>query len=228
MTAFNAGLLTGWHLGDLLDCVEGVCYAVDRSYRLVATGSTRWDEFARSNGAKQLTSAAVLGTNIIDMVQDEDVRDIYRRHFHSVIATARPVALSSRCDSPGVKRELRLSMTPLHIAGLVYGILVQAVTVSETVRPPIDLFDAQKLAALFENESVLPIITLCSFCQRIKALHRAEWQEAEEYYRAGGTSKVRISHGLCGDCAVKHNYVDEIGQDDSAAIRGAASAGDNP
>jgi hypothetical protein len=52
---------------------------------------------------------------------------------------------------------------------------------------------------------------MCSYCQRVawppgRARRRREWIEAEEYYRRGGASEIRISHGICPPC-----YKDVVG-----------------
>lgn len=84
--------------------------------------------------------------------------------------------------------------------GAIELVLFQSQVVDETLRPPIDLFDPTKLMQLMNANGKLPIITMCSICQRVQT-NEPVWVEAEEYYQQGGTSKVRVSHGLCPDCA---------------------------
>ena len=53
------------------------------------------------------------------------------------------------------------------------------------------------------QEADLPIVTMCSFCRLLRRPGSADdedWIIAETYYRLGGSSRVRISHGLCADC----------------------------
>jgi hypothetical protein len=196
-----------WHLDDLLDALDGISYVVDQDYRILAVGRTRWEAFAASNDAPELTAASVLGQDLFETVQGDDVREIYRRYAEETLQSSKSAALATRCDSPGIRRELRLAITPLRRAGVVRGLLFQSLTVDELVRPPIDLFDFKAVAALVDRRRQLPIVTLCSFCQRVnKPATQGEppWIDAEEYYRLGGTSDVRISHGLCPDCEIKH------------------------
>ena len=196
-----------WQLDELLDAIDGISYAVDQDFRIIAVGRTNWEAFAASNDAPELTGASVLGQNLLEIVQGNDVREIYRRYAEETLGSSKPVILAARCDSPSVRRELRLAITPLRRAGVVQGLLFQSLTVDELVRPPIDLFDFKALAALIDARRHLPIVTLCSFCQRVNrtaAQGEAPWTDAEEYYRSGGTSEVRISHGLCPDCENKH------------------------
>jgi hypothetical protein len=100
-----------------------------------------------------------------------------------------------------------VAITPLRLGAGVQCLLFQSLTVDELVRPPIDLFDFKAVSELIKGRRQLPIITLCSFCQRVDrpaTQGEPSWIDAEEYYRMGGTSDVRISHGLCPDCEIQH------------------------
>ena len=81
------------------------------------------------------------------------------------------------------------------------GFLFQSVILGEAHRPPIDLFDFAGPERLRAQTKDLPIVSMCSYCQKVKDSHHAagERLEAEEYY-AGGTSKVQINHGICSRC----------------------------
>jgi hypothetical protein len=196
-----------WELGDVLDAVDGIAYAVDLDYRISAVGRTRWNESATNNGAPELGATLMLGQNLFDFIQGDDVREIYRRSIEKTMETLQPVALAMRCDSPEIRRELRLAITPLRTATIVRGVLFQSLAVDEQVRPPMDLFDFKALIDFTDAERLLPLVSLCSFCARVKqAASPAEsaWIDAEEYYQLGGTSKVRISHGLCPECYREH------------------------
>ena len=198
-----------WLLRDILDAVDGIVYAVDRDYRIIAVGRTRWNEFATSNGAREIAADATLGQDLFDIIQGDDVRQVYRRCIEKTIATLQPVALAMRCDSPGMRRELRLAITPLRTAAIVQGILFQSLVIDEQVRPPIDLFDFKASMTFVDEQRLLPLVTLCSFCTRVKQAAspgESAWISAEEYYQLGGTSKVRISHGLCPEC-----YLEQYG-----------------
>lgn len=187
--------------------MDGIAYAVDLKNRIIGVGQKGWDRFARSNGAPELASGKVLGQDLLQIMKGDEVRDVYLHHTKNVLTSEEAVAFSTRCDSPSVKRELRLSLSPLKSRGTIRGLLFQALVVDEQVRPPIDIFDfgaAERLVAEVRN---VPIVTLCSFCQRVKADRCPDsepWLDAAEYYHRGGTSKVRISHGLCPDCSKAH------------------------
>ena len=60
----------------------------------------------------------------------------------------------------------------------------------------------------FAHENDLPLLAMCSYCQRVAGSadqEEREWIAAENYYRRGGSSRggssaVRISHGICPRC----------------------------
>jgi hypothetical protein len=190
-------------LEELLDAVDGIAYAVDADHRIVAVGRRRWDRFAIENGAPELSADHVIGRNLFEFVSGSDVKQAYRDLAARVVSGGEPVVVNTRCDSPGVARELRLSVAPLPLADRQKGLLFQAQIVSETARSRLDIFDFTALLEALLHQADLPIVTICSFCQRVRrpgADDQEDWVTAEEYYRLGGTSRVRISHGLCADC----------------------------
>ena len=69
-------------------------------------------------------------------------------------------------------------------------------------RPPIGLYDFKRLQKLAKEDSDLPIVTMCSWCQRAQYAPTGgdDWVSAEDYYEAGGRSEVRIRHAICEDC----------------------------
>ena len=122
-------------------------------------------------------------------------------------STGEPAVIAARRDSPGIARELRLSIAPLCLGDKGPGLLFQAQIVSETGRPHLDFFDFRALLSALKQEADLPIVTMCSFCEQLRrpgsdpgSDDQEEWITTETYYRLGGSSRVRISHGLCADC----------------------------
>jgi hypothetical protein len=195
------------NIDDVLDALDGIAYAIDADERIVGVGRRRWNNFATENGAPQLSAESVVSRNLFEFISGEDVREAYRLCTVKSSATREPVIVLSRCDSPSVARELRMTIAPLQLTSTVTGFLFHSQTISETVRPPLDIFDFKTLKAAFQAEAELPIVTVCSFCQRVcssRSNDDREWITAEQYYRSGGDSRVRVSHGLCADCHQRH------------------------
>jgi hypothetical protein len=190
-------------LEELLDAVDGIACAVDAEHRIVAVGRRRWDRFAIENGAPELRADKIIGRNLFEFFSGSDVTQAYRDLAARVVASGDPVVVNTRCDSPGVARELRLSVAPLQLADKRPGLLFQAQIVGETARLHLDIFDFKALLNALVHQAELPVVTMCSFCQQVRRPGPdgdEDWVTAEEYYRLGGTSQVRISHGLCADC----------------------------
>lgn len=194
-------------LADFLDSLEGIAYAVDLAGHLMAVGRTHWAAFAERAAAPEVaTPTRLLGTPLLDIVQGDEVRAVYRDALARVVGQDRTIVLATRCDSPDTKRELRLAMTPLRTEKGIQGVVFHAQTVSETSRPPLPIYDFKTIAATLAGLQALPIVTMCSFCQRIRLgdASAGNWVSAEEYYRRGGVTEVRISHGLCHACRDTH------------------------
>lgn len=190
----------------LIECLDGVAYVVDPSGRLVSYGQHRWNAFARANDAPELCEPEnVIGLPLLDVVQGDDVRGVYRGLMDELLEGKRDgFAFGFRCDAPNVMREMRMAITPVRSQSELTGILFQSILLRSNQRPPLDIFRFRELAAVFDYVSDRPIVTLCSHCQKIRAPadhgSEIEWISAEDYYRRGGSSEVRISHGMCQEC----------------------------
>jgi hypothetical protein len=190
-------------LDELLDAVDGIAYAVDAEHRIVAVGRRRWDRFAIENNAPELCAEHIIGRNLFEFVSGADVQQAYRDLSARAFSTGEPITVNTRCDSPGLARELRLSIAPLQLGDERPGLLFQVQLLSEAARPCLDIFDFRALLSALTRQADLPIVTMCSFCQHLRwsgPEGEEDWVTADEYYRLGGASRVRISHGLCADC----------------------------
>jgi len=189
-------------LEEFLDAVDGIAYAVDAEHRIIAVGHRRWDRFAVENGAPELRADSVIGRNLFEFISGPELRQAYCDLADRIVSAGEPAVIAAHCDSPGIARELRLAIAPLRLGDKGPGLLFQAQIVSETARPRLDIFDSNTLVGALKKESDLPIVTMCSFCRQLRQPGSSDeyWVTAEEYYRLGGASRVRISHGLCADC----------------------------
>jgi hypothetical protein len=98
----------------------------------------------------------------------------------------------------------------------VVGILCQSLTISETLRPPMNLFDLAAMMRAHAQLMAKPMITLCSYCADVAwppgaADAARTWISAEDYYRRGGTEDVVVSHGVCPDCDERLTVRDLVG-----------------
>ena len=196
-------------MASLLDGLAGIAYVVDHHGVIDAVGAPHWRAFAAANGADTLADeGSVLGRSLFDFSEGDRVAEIYHRCLDLVFAARIPGArLASRCDGPGVRRELSITVTPIPGGGGgVERALFQSVTIAEEERPPIDLFDFTGIARRGAGQA-WPILAMCSYCQAVRyplgvpAAEVAEdWISAEDYYHRGGHARVRLSHGVCPPC----------------------------
>lgn len=191
----------------LIDGMEGIVYMTTVNGTILSIGHRNWNSFARENDGHDLVDGAgVIGRNIFNFISGEDVRETYGKFFSAIIAgRATRARLFSRCDSPAVKRELWIAITPVRDGSRTERLLIQSLTVSETARPPVDLFDFQAMLDKVRADKALPILGMCSYCQHVRfpcgsSDDDGSWIAAEDYYHLGGDSNVRISHGICPDC----------------------------
>ncbi len=142
-------------------------YAVDAGDTIVSV-SPEWLAFARENGAPELTEPAVAGRSLWDFIEGRETVRLYQAILQRVRTTAQPVVLPFRCDSPTLRRYMRLEINSQSRAGIQFDGLM------EHVEPctPLRLLDIQ----FPRSEKVL---TLCSLCKRA-LVEPAGWLEVED------------------------------------------------
>ena len=177
----------------LLNALDGVVYLTDFQGDFLAWGRDRWSGFAAENGAPHLRDPAQLNT--IASCSDPETAAAYRtlyRAFESGKLDSYSFGL--RCDTPRLKRELRMALSLLVLEGQRLGIVHHCVALSETERPLVRMFQT----ALAKASADRPMIRMCSYCLRVA--DPEGWIEPEQYYARGGLADVNISHGICMDC----------------------------
>ena len=193
---------------DLLDALEGIAYITNPSGLIIDICRKGWAKSATANEMPALNDAQpYIGRSVFDSISGDTVRYFYRRLMDDIVSGKRADAsFTMRCDAPSRRRELRMSVTPIAASGINRALLFHALPISETLRPPINLFDRQALFNALKANQHLPFVVICSFCLQVRVQEAAAgqssvWVEAEEYYRLGGSSDVQLSHGLCPSCA---------------------------
>ncbi|MGZ6316646.1 MAG: hypothetical protein ACXWNQ_05250 [Anaerolineales bacterium] len=181
-----------------LEALDGIVYVTNFDGDFLACGTRHWKEFATNNGAPHLTGPIALNT--LRSCSDSETAQAYAI-IYDAFRTGKldSYHFGLRCDTPSLKRELRMSLTILVLDGQRAGIIHHCFILAETERPFVRLLE-NPLAA----EAGKSMIRMCSYCLRIKQELVDVWIEPEAYYRAGGGSDVSISHGICPDC---HNRV---------------------
>lgn len=191
----------------LLDGLDGCALVVSTDLTVVECGGTEWARFAEENGGGvEVQRERVRGAPLWHFVSGIETRDFYRKCLDVLSrGQERTVSFVYRCDSPSSRREMRMSISSIWDDQEIIGYLFHSQLLSERERPQVSLFSREVMLRAFQANQHLPLVEICSLCLKVRAQGRNDepWREAEEYYRLGGTEQVRISHGLCPDCAIK-------------------------
>jgi hypothetical protein len=180
-------------------------YRVDAADVLVWVDAW-WLAFARENGAPELTEAFVLGRNLWEFVADCTTRKLYQRIHSRVRSTKKTVVVPFRCDSPTVRRHMRLTIYGEDSDQLLYeGMLTRVET-----GPRLEVLDPS-----YPRSDAL--LTMCSCCKRA-LIESSGWLEVEDAAaRLGLFEKPkapRLSYTICQDCT---NVLSETPSSDSVA-----------
>ena len=84
-------------------------YQIDSNDVLVLV-SDDWLAFARENGASELDAKFIIGRSLWDFIPDEPTQTLYRDVIATVRATDQPIVVPFRCDSPTLRRFMRLEV----------------------------------------------------------------------------------------------------------------------
>lgn len=168
-----------------------VSYYTDLSFRIVSVGGC-WSTSAAQSEANELTPGQVVGQSLWKFIAGEPMRNLYQEVLDRVVKGQRPVTLPFRCDSPTRRQWMLLTIASLPQRELSF--VCQLVRVEP--RPAVALLDIHQARSQ-------EILTLCSWCKRVKVRMR-EWIEVEEAVALLGLEEKPIQpqllHGLCPDC----------------------------
>ena len=166
-------------------------YSVDADDLLIEV-DTLWLAFARENGAAELTAASVLGRSLWDFVEGEAIRAVYEVIHTRVRSSGKSAMFPFRCDSPTLKRYMRMTIAFAEADQLIYESHILRV---EPQRPLVVLDADQQRSQSF--------LTICSCCKKAM-LESVGWLEIEEFVLAMGILESdnipQLCHSICPEC----------------------------
>jgi hypothetical protein len=184
---------------DVLEAMDGIALLIDPALIIRQIGSSHWEDFWKDNGGNP-DPVSVVGRDITEFFSEGQVRDVYRKLFLDVARSARrAVKINYRCDSPVLRRAMRLTVTAVPTAAKPEYLLYQSTTLDVEQRPAIPLFSAPT------GTSGSDVVKVCAVCAKVQwptggSAAGTEWIEPQDYYRRGGADAVLLSHGFCGPC----------------------------
>ncbi len=166
-------------------------YGVDEK-DTIRSISDSWIDFARTNGAPQLTRDTVIGRSLWEYVAGDTTRDLYEVIFAQVRRRREERVVPFRCDSPERFRFMQLVVAPAGGAGLeLRGILIR-----EQARPYVPILDRLKP----RSPGSLP---MCSVCLRVQILGTQWVEAADAVERLDLFDSARLpslDYQVCADC----------------------------
>lgn len=186
-----------------LDEMEGLAFTTDGTGTITAVSETSWNKFASENGAVGLDAASLINCSVFDFISGVDVQREFRDVLQRVSKSPNcRCIIPFRCDSPECCREMKLSIIPMFSDDICTGFIFHSVELRSEQRDPIELFNFKALEKQAATANNLPIVVMCSWCQRVryKPISGSAWIEAEDYQEAGGVSRITLTHGICEDC----------------------------
>jgi two-component system cell cycle sensor histidine kinase/response regulator CckA len=163
-----------------------VTYQIDRRDR-IETVSDSWTRFAIENGGTS-TSAAVVGHPLWNFVSGDTTRHVYGDLINRVRG-GRTISFTYRCDSPVLRRFMRMTMSPASHAAVTFDSLIVR---TEPRAEPVGL----------HAESAGQMLRACGWCKRVAIAD--DWVEVElaieQLGVLSGQPFAGITHGMCPAC----------------------------
>ncbi len=163
-------------------------YKLDSKDRIMSVGGS-WDTFAQENGGCYIASDELAGRLIWDFVTDDVTRMWLHTIFDSVRVLGRAVERPSRCDSPSVKRHMRMRIRPTNDRLLL--VEHQLLSIEKRTSPLI-------VRTVGENRDCSDFRVRCSFCGRVKS--NTAWEEPDDRH-ASKSGDILVAYSVCGPCA---------------------------
>ena len=92
---------------------DDLAYRVDANARITFVND-RWDDFARDNGAPELTGAAVIGRLMSEFISGAETWHLFGLLTRHAQRVSRPFTLRFRCDAPHAQRFMQMRIAALN------------------------------------------------------------------------------------------------------------------
>lgn len=166
-------------------------YRVDRNNRLTFVDEG-WEASAATPETRELTAENLIGQPLETFLCDYESYEIYRALIEKVRASGRAVEFPLRCDSPEVRRYMRMRIS-------AYGkdeVQFESRVIKAESREPQPLLS---IGALRSNA----YLVMCGWCKRIRHAND-RWEEVEIVVRDLNLMEApklpNLTHGVCPSC----------------------------
>lgn len=175
-----------------------ILYQINHQEQLIFV-SDRWSKFALANDGPELIGEKILNRSLWDFITDSTTQELYRKIIQKV-RKGHVVNLNLRCDSPGFRRLLSMTITLQGYNNVQFE--THIIWMEKRNRQNIFQKDIQRSD---------DILVVCSWCNKINVGDEI-WQEIEEAVSTLDLFECeylpRISHGMCPSCyqAISEKY----------------------
>lgn len=167
-----------------------LAYRIDASNRITWVNKA-WTEFARANHGESVMPEHVLGCDLLSMVGDGTVRELYATMVQHA-RNGKDVRFDYRCDAPDKRRTFSMMIRSENAGEVMFVSELK----HEELRPSVPLLERHR------PRSADPL-RICSWCQRV-AMPEGHWLEVEDAVIAlhllESSEMPAITHGICRDC----------------------------
>lgn len=149
-----------------------------------------WYDFAKENEAGYLVADRMYGQSLWNFIIDPETINLYQTIFHKVRKNNTVLTLPFRCDSPELRRYMKLT-----IAKMDSGIQLTGRVLKLEKRDKVLLFDAH---AKRTNKT----LRICAWCKKVEV--EGNWHEVEtviERLKLFQKTKLpQLDHVMCNNC----------------------------
>lgn len=176
------------------------------SWRIDALGAIidvhgDWDAFAKANEADALTKPNVLGKSLWEYLGDDSLKTVYKALVDKALRDKRPVEFPFRCDSPELRRRMRMRITPDEAGGVLFDSRIESVEERDA-----------KLHYIRISTGRRAFFFMCGLCNRVRRPTGRDWMEIEvalEKEEQACEYPLQICNQVCPDCGAKFKRLAE-------------------
>lgn len=171
---------------------DSIFYRLDARDRIVEAGSDAWDEFARQNGGGKALRVQIEGTSLYAHVAGEASRMFVWTMLDGVRKLGRSATKLYRCDSPQLKRQMEMTITPSGKGGLL--VTHRTVRTEAMLRP---------VSFAAKAHHTTGLLLRCSMCNRLRI--NGAWYEPDAANFSAAqpppSGAVAVAYSICEACS---------------------------
>lgn len=165
-------------------------HRIDADDRIVHANAGWW-EFAKENGAHDLTPEKVLGRSVYDFIDGDSTKAVLRLIIERARGGRTPHPIPYRCDAPALRRFMEMRVRQALNGEIEF--------INRVIRFEID--PSLPPSAHFSEPP--DFLRVCSWCKKVR-LPDGTWEDLRSSSTAlemfASTHGRPLTHGICDDC----------------------------